>query len=249
MADEEFENLNDASDDEIVDQSTTEDEDNSEEDDTELDYKQLYLDQKIANTKLEHDTKSRKGAEVSQKQRDDVMFDIANRLTASEKATQALARAIASGDTDKLGTEIVEIEQESVRTQNATNFERQYQSLFNDMQDAVLDEDGTEILNLMKSPELADIRQEVVDAHKLQDIISISQAVAKIHKITRNIQRKTSQKVVEDEKETKKKQRKASGVGNHDLGAGRGKGSESVPVSAKNGLDRIKQGLKDQADK
>lgn len=249
MPDDTLENLNNQNTEveESEDTNSESTEESTEETQDTTDWKAKYEEAESARVKAENDKKAIQGARKKQSDVDSMLTDILSRQEASEKAQAALIKALAQGDTDTVADELNNIQSESNKTRAQARFQNAYNSLYETMQEAVLDEDGNEIIDLEKDERLADFRNEVITAHNNGDLAGISTAMNKLYRVVNKVERENSKAAVEkarEEAETKaKKKIQKAGLGDHDLGNAPAGGSN---LEGLYGFDKIKYGLEKQ---
>ena len=235
---------------EVLDSTETEEADTGETteqaEETEVDWKARAELAEQTLGKERNDKRSQDVNKLKQQERDDLTLEIRDRLAANEKSTDALLRALGTGDTENLPDEIEKIRAESRETLTRSSYQTRHDALAYELADSVKDEAGNSILDLQTAPELEPMRTEWVRARDAQDIVGLTRALSMAHKAVLTKERALSKVAVEDEKKrTKDARRKAlEEVEAHDLDVGTGTGGgEDTSV---HGVSRMAKALNKQ---
>jgi len=210
-----------------------------------------------ATTKAEGD---KRAAEGRLRKDQDVVSQIADlraEQVDSNRATTATLKALAAGDTESLPAQLQTIEAESAQGRNIRRFEAGWNSLLDDMDAIVADEDGGKLLDLDTAPELTSWRAKVTEAHKRGDLASIASTLGELSRLTHKARSATFDKQLADarkeEQDAAKAKMEKAGVHDLDAGAGAGGtgGDSKAPVSRSDkmaaGIAKMKKGGKDFA--
>ena len=211
-----------------------------------------------ATTKAEGD---KRAAEGRLRKDQDVVSQIADlraEQVDSNRATSATLKALAAGDTESLPAQLQTIEAESAQGRNIRRFDAAWNSLLDDMDAIVADEDGGKLLDLDTAPELTSWRAKVTEAHRRGDINGISATLGELSRLTHKARSATIDKQIADARKEEQDKAKANleKVGVHDLDAGAGAGgaggdTSRIPISRTEqmaaGIGKLKKEGKDFA--
>ena len=109
--------------------------------------------------RAENNLRAERGRTTKQTERDNSLFDLSDRLGAMEQSNMALIRALNSGDTDELPSQLTQIQNASTGRSAARSYEGRYNALAEELQGVVHDDDGNDIVSLFEAPELEQVRQ------------------------------------------------------------------------------------------
>ena len=179
------------------------------------------------NTRLANQLKSRDVGMLRQKERDELQRLILDRVEANERTTRELIQTLLTSpeDESKRVEALDRIRTGSAQHTSELSARATYTKLFNNLQDAVLGEDGDPIFNLDDAPELEEFRREWLSAAGRSDFGTLTDLVGHVHKLVRTEERKKGQEALRKAR-TKPSQEQL------DLDAGRGTGgAPSNPTS------------------
>lgn len=165
---------------------------------------------KAENAKLANDMKAQRNFGLRQRERDALLQGFSDRLEANEKAQMALIRSLQSGETDALPSELQAIQAETTKKSASARFTAQYEALWDELEDAIKDEDGSPIMDLHDAPELAGVRTDWTAAQKSGDVAGLTAALAKAHRVARQVERAKAQEAMKQAKEEAKRSRNAA---------------------------------------
>lgn len=230
--------------------SEEEDESSEEQDDTEdsdgdPDYKALYEAEKVKAEKAEGDRRSARGALKSQQERDDILYNLGDEVTALRGSLKLLVEGIGKDDVSGLTEQMAEVDNAAAQTRTNRTFEAQYASAYETLKEALTDEDGATVID-PKSPEMAEFIADWNEAHGKKDLTAIFMLTTDIQKERRQLDRQRGQTdSTEAEKKEKAVKRAArQKKGSQDLGPATGGGNSTERTA----LDKIESGLKKRHD-
>lgn len=218
-------------------------------------YKELQAqgqekDTKLAN--LEHTLRSRGGATLKQRERDNVILGLGDRLGAMEKSLGALATTLVKGDTESLPEQLQQIEQEREQSATASSFQRYHDASFQALQSVLKDQAGNALLDIRTAPELEEVRAAWNDYFEKRDVGGFGLVIADAVQIAKAKERSGQKASLETERkktldEAKRQALKETNADDLDLGTSAPGGDhllESMPLSATRGVKRIERGLR-----
>jgi len=173
--------------------------------------------------RAENNLRAERGRATKQAERDNSLFDLADRMGAMEQSNMALIRALNSGDTEALPERLTEIQNASTGRSAARSYQGRYNALAEELTNIVHDDDGNEIVSLFEAPELEEVRQLWLASHNKQDIAGLYDAMNQAQRVVRRIERTRSQDEVsairDQERAAAKRQLEEAGVYDMDTGA------------------------------
>jgi len=173
--------------------------------------------------RAENNLRAERGRATKQVERDNSLFELADRMGAMEQSNMALVRALSSGETEQLPDQLAQIQNASTGRSAARSYEGRYTTLADELQSIVHDDDGNEIVSLFESPELEQVRQLWLASHNKQDIAGLYDALNQAQRVVRRIERTRSQDEVsairDQERAAAKRQLEEAGVYDMDTGA------------------------------
>jgi hypothetical protein len=197
------------------------------------DYQAQLEEARTALTKVENDAKSLKGRQPDLAPLLGRLDALSDRMETQFAATMAMGKSMAAQD-EELGTGLDKIETQAATVSDTTLFDRYHTSMLNDLQKAVLDVDGSPLLDIEQAQELEPLREAWLAARREQDRDALAAAYNLVHPIVRGIERQQAeekatlaQKTVQEEAA-----KKLQDAGVEDLDAGAGAASASSQSDA-----------------
>lgn len=214
------------------------DETEEQEETEELDYKALYEGEKTRADKAENDWKSQRGLLKTQQERDEILHNLNDEVTALRGTLKGMLEGMIKGDTEGLREQVEETEQKVAQSRASRTFETQYLRAYELLDEATKDDEGNLITDT-GSPEYHEFVSDWNEAYKKGDIATLFELTTEAQKERRQWDR---QKASSNENAGKRKERQKKA--SMDLGpAGGGAGS-----SEKSALQKIEDGLKKRGD-
>lgn len=173
----------------------------------EIDWQARAKELMEANRKLSSDFNALKGQNRANLSTKEMLARIDDRLSAQERTSDALFRAVL--DPDSAQARWDEVNQQNRDSMSHRNFQAQYQEVWADLQDAVMDGDKI-VLDLRNAPELADLRQrwDGIISQRHQGGIDDANTLIALARLTGEAQRITGQKLRENERKATQEERK-----------------------------------------
>lgn len=225
----------------LPEESTTEE--------TQIDWEAKAKELEQANVKLTNDNKSMSGRVRAD--RIDELFSMVqqgeDRSVALQKTVAAIGAATASGETDGLAENMLEIDKASAQTKAARiwqdGYTRVYENLFSAFSE--VDSDGNaikggKIVVDIDVPEVKALTDKWTAAQEAHDLLGLNELAIEAHMLRRRIDRAkdaaTAEEEVEAEKTSAKTREKKAGVNNNSFGkpsagSGTGKSREEIEKS------------------
>lgn len=169
------------------------------------DYQAQVQERDAEIAKLKNDLKASSGRRSRQNQTEQLLLGQGNDIRTINNRLDALMKAMSSGETDNLPAELSAIQEQAAQTQASLNYEAEWNELSQELVDSVVDDTGTQVLDLHNGPELAAVREMWTQAHNRKDIAGLHRAIAEAQKVARTTERKqrrAAPAVVQDQDET-----------------------------------------------
>ena len=169
------------------------------------DYQAQVQERDAEIAKLKNDLKASSGRRSRQNQTEQLLLGQGNDIRTINNRLDALMKAMSSGETDNLPAELSAIQEQAAQTQASLNYEAEWNELSQELVDSVVDDTGTQVLDLHNGPELAAVREMWTQAHNRKDIAGLHRAIAEAQKVARTTerqQRRVAPAVVQDQDET-----------------------------------------------
>ena len=169
------------------------------------DYQAQVQERDAEIAKLKNDIKASSGRRGRQNQTEQLLLGQGNDIRTINNRLDALMKAMSSGETDNLPAELSAIQEQAAQTQASLNYEAEWNELSQELVDSVVDDTGTQVLDLHNGPELAAVREMWTQAHNRKDIAGLHRAIAEAQKVARTTERKqrrAAPAVVQDQDET-----------------------------------------------
>ena len=169
------------------------------------DYQAQVQERDAEIAKLKNDLKASSGRRGRQNQTEQLLLGQGNDIRTINNRLDALMKAMSSGETDNLPAELSAIQEQAAQTQASLNYEAEWNELSQELVDSVVDDTGTQVLDLHNGPELAAVREMWTQAHNRKDIAGLHRAIAEAQKVARTTERKqrrAAPAVVQDQDET-----------------------------------------------
>jgi len=169
------------------------------------DYETQVKERDAEIAKLKNDLKASSGRRGRQNQTEQLLLGQGNDIRTINNRLDALMKAMSSGETDNLPAELSAIQEQAAQTQASLNYEAGWNELSQELVDSVVDDTGTQVLDLHNGPELAAVREMWTQAHNRKDIAGLHRAIAEAQKVARTTERKqrrAAPAVVQDQDET-----------------------------------------------
>jgi len=141
--------------------------------------------------KAENDLKAQRGRRNRQQEQNDLVLQLSNQQRMTDRKLDALMQAMGTGDTDTLPEQLTSIQGEQANLNATAAYTNTWTSLSEDLVSLVQDEQGSDLIDLQTSPELAEVRTLWTDAHNRKDVRGLQAAVAEAQKVMRQVERGT----------------------------------------------------------
>lgn len=181
--------------------------------------------------KILNDLKALKGSKQKQADVAALLEDYGAQIKGIREAFGTLGKAIASGETEKVGAELGAIEQRLSADSAHRTFTQRYNLLREKLDDLNQDDEGAPVLDLDKAPELENIRQKWGDAYKRGDLVGVADALADATTIISRVHRSKVRAALEAQKATAAAPpppKRAAEGSPHDLDSGPGAGGRGT---------------------
>ena len=139
--------------------------------------------------KAENDLKAQRGRRNRQQEQSDLVLQLSNQQRITDRKLDALMQAMGTGDTDTLPEQLTSIQGEQANLNATAAYTNTWTSLSEDLVSLVQDEQGSDLIDLQTSPELAEVRTLWTDAHNRKDVRGLQAAVAEAQKVMRQVER------------------------------------------------------------
>ena len=140
-------------------------------------------------SKAENDLKAQRGRRNRQQEQSDLVLQLSNQQRITDRKLDALMQAMGTGDTDTLPEQLTSIQGEQASLNATAAYTNTWTSLSEDLVSLVQDEQGSDLIDLQTSPELAEVRTMWTDAHNRRDTRGLQAAVAEAEKVMRLVER------------------------------------------------------------
>ncbi len=211
----------------------------------EPDYKSLYEAGRAEKAALEHKLSSFNGTRRKERERDDLLQELAAGQKTVVKGLGILSNVVTEDDRDRVPAQLQETLQEGQSAQASSRFQRLHDRLLEDtVSDVaeVTDSEGKPLLDLHRSPEFEEVRVEWNDAAKAGDMVKLtelkSKATSIVFKAGRTHDRKQTAVAKEAAKAARKKLLDETGALDLDTGPGSSGGSNRTPAEAAAAFNR-----------
>ena len=166
------------------------------------DYQAQVQERDAEIAKLKNDLKASSGRRSRQNQTEQLLLGQGNDIRTINNRLDALMKAMSSGETDNLPAELSAIQEQAAQTQASLNYEAEWNELSQELVDSVVDDTGTQVLDLHNGPELAAVREMWTQAHNRKDIAGLHRAIAAAQKVARIAERTQRTTSAADEETT-----------------------------------------------
>ena len=166
------------------------------------DYQAQVQERDAEIAKLKNDLKASSGRRSRQNQTEQLLLGQGNDIRTINNRLDALMKAMSSGETDNLPAELSAIQEQAAQTQASLNYEAEWNELSQELVDSVVDDTGTQVLDLHNGPELAAVREMWTQAHNRKDIAGLHRAIAAAQKVARTAERTQRTTSAADEETT-----------------------------------------------
>ena len=139
--------------------------------------------------KAENDLKAQRGRRNRQQEQSDLVLQLSNQQRITDRKLDALMQAMGTGDTDTLPEQLTSIQGEQANLNATAAYTNTWTSLSEDLVSLVQDEQGSDLIDLQTSPELAEVRTMWTDAHNRKDVRGLQAAVSEAQKVMRQVER------------------------------------------------------------
>ena len=144
--------------------------------------------------KLEGDLRAEKGRgsrgrQTRQNDLENLMLGTNNEVRLIGRRVDALMQAIGTGDTDRLPDDLSQIQNQAMQSQVELEYQQFWQTESDALRSAMMDANGSPLLDLQSAPELAQVRQDWTDAHNRKDRAGLARARAEAQEISRQAER------------------------------------------------------------
>jgi hypothetical protein len=140
-------------------------------------------------SKAENDLKAQRGRRNRQQEQSDLVLQLSNQQRITDRKLDALMQAMGTGDTDTLPEQLTSIQGEQANLNATAAYTNTWTSLSEDLVSLVQDEQGSDLIDLQTSPELAEVRTMWTDAHNRKDVRGLQAAVSEAQKVMRQVER------------------------------------------------------------
>ena len=139
--------------------------------------------------KAENDLKAQRGRRNRQQEQSDLVLQLSNQQRITDRKLDALMQAMGTGDTDTLPEQLTSIQGEQANLNATAAYTNTWTSLSEDLVSLVQGEQGSDLIDLQTSPELAEVRTMWTDAHNRKDVRGLQAAVSEAQKVMRQVER------------------------------------------------------------
>ena len=139
--------------------------------------------------KAENDLKAQRGRRNRQQEQSDLVLQLSNQQRITDRKLDALMQAMGTGDTDTLPEQLTSIQGEQANLNATAAYTNTWTNLSEDLVSLVQDEQGSDLIDLQTSPELAEVRTMWTDAHNRKDVRGLQAAVSEAQKVMRQVER------------------------------------------------------------
>jgi len=139
--------------------------------------------------KAENDLKAQRGRRNRQQEQSDLVLQLSNQQRITDRKLDALMQAMGTGDTDTLPEQLTSIQGEQANLNATAAYTNTWTNLSEDLVSLVQDEQGSDLIDLQTSPELAEVRTMWTDAHNRRDVRGLQAAVSEAQKVMRQVER------------------------------------------------------------
>ena len=139
--------------------------------------------------KAENDLKAQRGRRNRQQEQSDLVLQLSNQQRITDRKLDALMQAMGTGDTDTLPEQLTSIQGEQANLNATAAYTNTWTNLSEDLVSLVQDEQGSDLIDLQTSPELAEVRTMWPDAHNRKDVRGLQAAVSEAQKVMRQVER------------------------------------------------------------
>ena len=139
--------------------------------------------------KAENDLKAQRGRRNRQQEQSDLVLQLSNQQRITDRKLDALMQAMGTGDTDTLPEQLTSIQGEQANLNATAAYTNTWTNLSEDLVSLVQDEQGSDLIALQTSPELAEVRTMWTDAHNRRDVRGLQAAVSEAQKVMRQVER------------------------------------------------------------
>ena len=140
-------------------------------------------------TKAENDLKAQRGRRNRQQEQSDLVLQLSNQQRMTDRKLDALMQAMGTGDTDTLPQQPTSIQGEQANLNATAAYTNTWTSRSEGLVSLVQDEQGSDLIDLQTSPELAEVRTMWTDAHNRKDVRGLQAAVSEAQKVMRQVER------------------------------------------------------------
>ena len=140
-------------------------------------------------SKAENDLKAQRGRRNRQQEQSDLVLQLSNQQRITDRKLDALMQAMGTGDTDTLPEQLTSIQGEQANLNATAAYTNTWTNLSEDLVSLVQDEQGSDLIDLQTSPELAEVRTMWTDAHNRKDVRGLQAAVSEAQKVMRQVER------------------------------------------------------------
>ena len=140
-------------------------------------------------SKAENDLKAQRGRRNRQQEQNDLVLQLSNQQRMTDRKLDALMQAMGTGDTDTLPEQLTSIQGEQANLNATAAYTNTWTNLSEDLVSLVQDEQGSDLIDLQTSPELAEVRTMWTDAHNRKDVRGLQAAVSEAQKVMRQVER------------------------------------------------------------
>jgi len=213
---------------------------------------------KATADKAANDKRAAEGRLRKTQDTDHQIADLRAERAEDQRITTATLKALAAGETEGLADQLSTIENESAQSRSQRKFAAGWNSIMDDMDGLVTDEDGEKLLDYNTVPELETWRATVRDHYNKGDLAGIASTLGELSRAAHKARGATVDARIAaartEEQEAAKARMEKAGV--HDLDAGRGAGGggtgDSTPTLSRtdrmgNAIGKLKGSGKDFA--
>ena len=140
-------------------------------------------------SKAENDLKAQRGRRNRQQEQSDLVLQLSNQQRITDRKLDALMQAMGTGDTDTLPEQLTSIQGEQANLNATAAYTNTWTNLSEDLVSLVQDEQGSDLIDLQTSPELAEVRTMWTDAHNRRDVRGLQAAVSEAQRVMRQVER------------------------------------------------------------
>jgi len=208
--------------------------------------KAQLADSEAKTLKVENDKKAVEGRLRKDQDLATQFADLKAEAADDRRATQATLKALAAGETDGLPQQLQTIESQSAQGRANRNWVASWNSLMDDMDAIVADEDGEPVLDYNTDKGLDAWRSKVSEAKAQYDVASIAATFGELGRYVTKARAATFDEKItaarKEEQELAKAKMEKAGI--HDLSSGAGAGGAGDnPRPALSKADRMAAGI------